>query len=89
MSTQKAHCETHKTYYHSCGTCHIAEIDRLTLASAEARAEERKHTDALVGAIDWMQEDGCDCEPDEPGACALCVATAAIAAYEARRKETP
>ena len=50
MSTQKAHCETHKTYYHSCGTCHIAEIDRLTLAVAEARAEERKNLETLMKA---------------------------------------
>lgn len=33
---------------------------------------------ALEHAVEWMDEDGCDCGTDEPGTCGLCHANRAL-----------
>jgi hypothetical protein len=35
---------------------------------------------ALEHAVEWLDEQGCDCGTDEPGTCALCEANAALVA---------
>ena len=41
---------------------------------AELEEENERLRAALIPAVEWMREDGCDCGTDEPGTCALCLA---------------
>lgn len=63
----KTHCESHNRYVHSCGTCHIAEIDRLESALAHVLtygliAHMPKHSGpsncTACGIEAWLQERG-------------------------------
>ena len=47
-------------------------------ALAEADADVERLRAALRHAVEWLDEQGCDCGTDEPGTCALCEANAAL-----------
>lgn len=49
-------------------------------ADAQLLASAPRLRAALEHAIEWLDEQGCDCGTDEPGSCALCEARAALAA---------
>lgn len=59
----------------------VAETDAAIWASVEistlyARVQELEA--ALTGALEWMDEDGCDCGGQHDPLCALCAARAAL-----------
>jgi len=47
-------------------------------ALEKAQAEVERLRAALRHAVEWLDEQGCDCGTDEPGTCALCEANAAL-----------
>jgi hypothetical protein len=79
----QAWCEEHAEHKSVPGTkfvsgrllCSRDDVVKL-LQPLEADVERLRG--ALRHAVEWLDEQGCDCGTDEPGTCALCEAHAAL-----------
>ena len=59
----------------------------LQMAGKWQKAEARlaRVVEAMEHALEWLEEEGCDCGTDEPNTCALCHAKAVLAAAKEER----